>query len=137
MIDRLPRLARDFLRSELFRYCVSGVIAFICDFGILVFGTEVLGLHYLVSNIGGYTAGLIVSYTLNIKWVFKTRKFADTQGREFFYFTLIVFAGLAISEVALYLVTDIGQVHYTISKIIATFFVFVFNFIVKRKLLFS
>ena len=137
MIERQLKLAQDFFRTEFFRYIVSGGIAFICDFSVLVIGTEVFGFHYLVSNIGGYAAGLIVSYFINIKWVFKNRRFEATQGTEFMYFTLIVFTGLALSEAVLYMTTEFFEVHYPVSKIVATFFVFLFNFIVKKWLLFS
>jgi len=133
----LPYFIQNFLRSEFFRYCVSGFAAFVCDFSVLVFGTEVLGLHYLVANIGGYAVGLMVSYTLNTRWVFKHRRFGHKQAHEFVYFTIIVFTALAISELALWLATDFGNLHYTWSKIIATFFVFLFNFLMKKWLLFS
>lgn len=96
-----------------------------------------LGLHYLVSNIGGYATGLLVSYVINIRWVFRTRRYEKTRGREFFCFTTIVLVALGLSELILYLATDLAGFHYTVSKVIATFFVFVFNFAVKKRLLFS
>lgn len=133
----LPQFVLDFFRSELFRYIISGFIAFFCDFAILVTATEVFGIHYLVSNIAGYSVGLIVSYTININWVFNHRRFGDKQHHEFVYFTVIVFTGLGISELVLWAATESGDIHYTWSKVVSTFFVFVFNFIVKRRLLFS
>ena len=89
MPAKQPEIVRHFLRTEFFRYLVSGSIAFICDFSMLVFCTEVLGVHYLYSNIAGYAVGLMVSYTINIKWVFDHRRFDDRQGREFVYFTFV------------------------------------------------
>jgi putative flippase GtrA len=133
----LPPLIQNFFRSELFRYLVSGVIAFACDFSVLIAGTEILGYHYMLSNIAAFAVGLLVSYTINIKWVFRHRRYHGRQAREFIYFTLIVFTALAISEGALWLWTEELGLHYIWSKIIATFFVFVFNFIVKKWLLFS
>jgi putative flippase GtrA len=132
-----PEFVRQFLQTEFFRYLVAGSIAFICDFSILVFCTEVLGVHYLYSNIAGYAVGLIVSYTINIKWVFDHRRFDDRQGREFIYFTFIVLAGLGISELVIWLVTESIELPYTWSKVVSTFFVFLFNFIAKKWLLFS
>ena len=137
MIGSLPERARDFLHSEFFRYFVSGGCAFACDFAILVIGTEVFGFHYLISNIGGYATGLLVSYYLNVNWVFRYRRFAETQVREFIFFTLIVITGLALSEIILFTITEYVEVHYTVSKVVATFFVFLFNFITKKWLLFS
>lgn len=123
--------------TEFFRYIVSGVIAFLCDFGMLVFATEVLGIHYLISNIAGYAIGLVVSYTINVKWVFNHRRFGNNQRFEFVYFTTIVFVGLGISEGVLWLVTESAETHYTIAKIVSTFFVFLFNFVAKKFFLFS
>ena len=137
LINGQWKRTQKFFRNEFLRYVISGCIAFIFDFSILVIGTEVLGFHYLVSNIGGYTAGLVLSYSINIKWVFRKRRFAANQRIEFVYFTLIVFAGLILSEAILYITTELGNQHYTFSKIVATFFVFLFNFIIKKRFLFS
>ena len=136
LIDRLLKRTQDFFRTEFLRYIVSGGIAFIFDFSILVIGTEVLGFHYLVSNIGGYTTGLIVSYFINIKWVFRNRRFEADRRREFAYFTLIIFAGLTLSEAIIYVATEFIEVHYTISKAVSIFFIFLFNSVVKKWLLF-
>ncbi|MBT4162526.1 MAG: GtrA family protein [Gammaproteobacteria bacterium] len=133
----LPKLVQTFFRSEFFRYGISGVIAFIFDFTVLVTGTEILGLHYLVSNIGGYAVGLLVSYTINVRWVFVHRRYAEKQTHEFVYFTSIVIVGLAISEFVLYAATETVGLHYTLSKVVATVFIFLFNFVVKKWLLFS
>ena len=128
---------RFLLASEFFRYLISGSIAFVCDFGTLVFVTEVLGFHYLVSNIAGYAVGLVVSYTINVKWVFRHRRFDDRKTQEFVYFTIIVFVGLGISELVLWLATDTTDMAYTTGKFISTIFVFLFNFLAKKFLLFS
>jgi putative flippase GtrA len=137
MPAKQPEFVRRFLGTEFFRYLVSGSIAFICDFSVLVFCTEVLGVHYLYSNIAGYAVGLIVSYTINIKWVFDHRRFDGRQGREFAYFTFIVLAGLGISELVIWLATESIEFPYTWSKVVSTFFVFLFNFAAKKWLLFS
>lgn len=136
-MPNLPIFAQQFVRSEFFRYVIAGSIAFACDFSMLVFATEVLGVHYLISNIAGYGIGLLVSYTLNVKWVFNHRRFDHKKGHEFVYFTLIVIAGLIISEGALYAATESLDLHYTWSKVISAAFVFLFNFIVKKWFLFT
>lgn len=136
-IPALKIRVQQLLNSEFFRYIVSGSIAFICDFGTLVFFTEVVGYHYLVSNIAGYAIGLLVSYTLNVKWVFRHRRFNDRRAQEFVYFTVIVFIGLGISELVLWLATDTTDMAYTTGKLISTVFVFLFNFLAKKFLLFS
>jgi putative flippase GtrA len=137
MPGKQPEFVRHFLGTEFFRYFVSGSIAFIFDFSVLVFCTEVLGIHYLYSNIAGYAVGLIISYTINIKWVFDYRRFDGRPRREFAYFTFIVLVGLATSELVLWLVTESVELPYTWAKVVSVFFVFLFNFAAKKWLLFS
>jgi putative flippase GtrA len=137
MLIALRKQIERLFDIELVRYIVSGAIAFICDFSLLIFLTEVLGVHYLISNVAGYAVGLVVSYTINIKWVFTHRRFRSQQGSEFVYFTTIVVVGLAISELVIWLATDFIDLPYQWSKIISTCFVFVFNFVAKKWLLFS
>ncbi len=132
----MPGFIQRLLDAEFVRYGISGVIAFMCDFSVLVLLTELGGIHYLISNIGGYAAGLIVSYLLNIKFVFKHRVFGDKQGQEFTFFVIIVFVGLAVSEAAMYFVTEGAEVNYMWAKVISVFFVFIFNYIAKKFLLF-
>ena len=133
----LPDFAQKLLQSEFIKYGISGVIAFTCDFSVLVIGTEYFGLHYLISNIGGYAVGLAVSYTINIKWVFEHRRFGHARAKEFVYFVTIVFVGLGISELIMYVVTDLYDIKYTWSKVISILFVFIFNFVFKKAFLFT
>ena len=128
---------RQFLKGEFLRYLVSGSIAFICDFSVLVFCTEILGAHYLYSNIAGYAVGFLLSYTINTKWVFEHRRFDDNRGREFTYFTFIVLTGLGVSELVIWLATEFFGLPYMGSKIVSVFFLFLFNFAAKKWLLFS
>ena len=134
---KLSKFLGSFWKKEFFRYFISGSIAFVVDISVLVFCTEVLGLHYLYSNIASYVVGLLVSYTINIKWVFKHRRFYSRKRKEFAYFTFIASFGLVTSELVLWLLTESIEIHYTWAKVASTCFVFLFNFILKKWLLFS
>ena len=137
MPGKEPAFVRRLFSTEFFRYFIAGTIAFIVDFSVLVFCTEVLGVHYLYSNVAGYAIGLIVSYTINITWVFDHRRFNNRQNREFAYFTFIALIGLGTSELVIWLVTEYVELPYTWSKVISAFFVVLFNFAAKKWFLFS
>ena len=137
MPTKQPQFVRQFMRAEFLRYLISGSLAFICDFSVLVFCTEILGAHYLYSNIAGYAVGFLLSYTINTKWVFEHRRFDDNRGREFTYFTFIVLTGLGVSELVIWLATEFFGLPYMGSKIVSVFFLFLFNFAAKKWLLFS
>ena len=137
MPGNLRKFLGRFRGKEFFRYFISGSIAFVADISVLVLCTEILGIHYLYSNIASYVVGLFVSYTINIKWVFEHRRFYGRKRIEFAYFTFIALFGLVTSELVLWLLTESIEIHYTWAKVASTFFVFIFNFIFKKWLLFS
>lgn len=122
--------------NEFVKYFISGCVAFGCDILVLVIFTEYLDTHYLVSNIAGYSCGLVVAYYLNTKWVFLDRKY-QSKSLEFSIFNLIVFFGFLLNELLLYVFVEFFSIHYTLSKFISGFLVFMFNYIVKKVVLFS
>ena len=125
------------LKTEASKYVVAGMLAFMCDLSVLYFCTEYLGWHYLISNIFSYSAGLVVSYWLNITWVFSYRRFKSKTWLEFATFSLVVFAGFIISEGLLAFFGEIAGLHYGVAKILSAVLVVVFNYVAKKLLLFT
>ena len=123
-------------KTQVFRYLVSGSISFLVDFSVLVVLTDYLKMHYLVSAIFGFLAGLVTVYILNKFWVFSDRKFKSAS-REFAVFFMITMAALGITEVVLWIATDLIGVHYALSKIIAVGISMVFNFFMRKHFVFS
>ena len=129
--------ARLLENSEFNKYLVAGFTAFLVDYSVLLIATEWFGVHYLVSNICGYMSGLLISYVLNIRWVFRYRKYGHTTKKEFSIFVLIVLIGLVISEGVIFLLVDQVAVPYQYAKIVSVGAIFVFNFIAKKHFLFT
>jgi len=121
--------------QEFRRYFGAGLAAFGSDFLLLVVLTEGLEVNYLASNIFGFLLGLFVSYVLSIKWVFEYRRFESLR-QEMTLFVLLALVGLAVNEGILWLLVEVGALHYTMAKIAATGFVFVFNFVLRKAVLF-
>ena len=113
--------------------------AFVVDFGLLWFVTDICHAHYLVGAFCGYTAGLIITYLLSIKWIFSERKLSEQQGAEFIIFTVIGLVGLLLTQGLMYAFTEylFGTDHYLYSKLLTTVIVSLFNFAMKKLLLFS
>lgn len=132
----LQRITNRLLGSEISRYIVAGGFAFVADFAVLWFCKEHLGFHYLYGNLVGYITGLAVSYVLNVLWVFEYRRYKDVSV-EFMLFTMIVLAGLCLSEAVMYLLVSHGEINYLYAKFAAAGLVFLFNFVVKKATLFS
>lgn len=118
------------------RYGLVGGVAFIADFGTLWAVTELARVHYLVGAFIGFCIGLALNYWLSSIWVFRSRKIADKTG-AFFVFALIGVVGVAINEGVMWLSTERLGVHYLGSKVAAAAIVLIWNFFVRRALVFS
>ncbi len=138
IIDHLKTPSKSIL-LQLIRYGLSGGIAFVVDFGLLWLITSICHAHYLVGAFCGYTAGLIITYLLSIKWIFSDRKLSHQQGAEFIIFTIIGLVGLLLTQGLMYAFTEyvFGTDHYLYSKLLTTVIVSLFNFAMKKILLFS
>lgn len=126
-----PALIRQFSR-----YVVVGGLAFIVDFSVLYLLTEKAGLHYLVSATVGFLAGLVTNYLLCVAWIFDFRALSN-KAHEFLVFGIIGIAGLLLNNLLLYLFTEFVAFHYLISKSLAAILILLFNFSLRRSLLFS
>ena len=121
---------------QLFRYTLVGGLAFVFDFGSLFILTEYLNIHYLVSAAIAFLLGLTINYILSIIWVFEKRTLANKR-IEFLLFSLIGIVGLGLNEFIMWFFTEILYWHYLLSKIVSAVFVFLWNFFVRKFVLFN
>jgi putative flippase GtrA len=120
---------------QLFRYTIVGGFAFMIDIGTLALLTETFHIHYLVSAGFAFTLGLITNYSLSVMWVFDKRSLSNRYV-EFITFTAIGLAGLALNEFFMWFFTEKVSFHYMISKLVSTFFIYAWNFSIRKLLLF-
>ncbi|MCB1842074.1 MAG: GtrA family protein [Halioglobus sp.] len=124
------------LRREIGRYLVAGGLAFIVDVAIFQAAIVLLGLHYLVANVGGYVGGLLIAYSLNTRWVFSYRRI-QRGWLEITLFCALLLVGLALSQGVLMLLVEVVGAPPLAAKVVAGFFLMVFNFVARKTLLFS
>ncbi|MDR2623035.1 MAG: GtrA family protein [Methanobrevibacter sp.] len=126
----------DDLLIQFFRYIFVGGFAFLVDFGFLYLLTEYLGLFYIISATISFTIGLVVNYILSLTWVFNKRKL-NNRVHEFAIFALVGVIGLGLNDIIIYCFTAILSVYYLFSKIISQVAVLLWNFLVRRYVLFK
>lgn len=136
-LDQLRRPAGGLWR-QLVRYAFSGGLAFAVDFGLLWFITGCLHANYLIGAFFGYAAGLVITYLLSIRWIFNERRF-ESRTAEFLIFALIGGAGMLLTQGCMYVFTEyvFGERLYLCSKLLTTVIVSLFNFVMKKLLLFT
>lgn len=102
------------------------------DYVILIVFKEIFGLYYLVSIALGFIVGLTLTYILSNRYVFGTPK--STHKVIFTFFTVIGLGGLAILSLLVWVLTSKFGLNYILSKTLATFIVFMWNFFARRAL---
>lgn len=115
------------------RYFGVALIGYIFDFGTLILLHEVLHMHYLIAATCGFVIGLIILYILSNKYVFGESKI-KSKSTEFGLFAIIGLIGLGILNLLMWIFTDYFFANYIVSKIIATIFVYMWNFFARRSL---
>ncbi|PWE16748.1 GtrA family protein [Marinicauda salina] len=127
---RIPRTA-----IEAWRYLLVSAVGLAVDFGLLALLVEFDLAPLLIANAVSFTAGVIVVYLGSIGWVFGARRLKAPH-IEFAIFAAVGIVGLGVNEAALWLVAEIGGVHYTLGKIAAAAASFTSNFLLRKALLF-
>ncbi len=119
------------LIAQFMKFGVVGVIAFIIDFGVMVFLTEVFGVPYLISTTIAFTVSVIFNYVASMRYVF-VRKDNMSRHREFIIFVALSVIGLILNDVFMWLLVDTLFIDYRISKIITTVLVAIWNFVSRK-----
>ena len=120
---------------EFFRYFFVAVVALSTDFILLFVLTHFLNVHYLLSAVISYLAGMFVNYMLSIVWVFGKRRVKDPR-KEFIIFVTIGIIGLGVNEFLMWLFTDLLLLYYMVSRIISAGIGYVWKYIARKIILF-
>lgn len=133
--ERLPRKS---LAGQFMRYLFTGGLAFVVDFGLFALCLYVLEWHYLLANLVGLVAGLVLNYALSVAWVFTAceRKLEKRKTAEFLVFALVGFIGVGLNELLMLLMVDVFEWQEMLSKMAAAIVVLMWNFGGRKLILF-
>jgi putative flippase GtrA len=120
---------------ELGLYALASAAALAVDWGLLIVLTDI-GVGYLAASAVGFSAGIGITYLLSISMVFRHRAVVDRR-REFIGFFGVGLAGLVLTQLLMALWVERLGLTPGLAKIPTAGLVFVFNFTVRRALLFS
>lgn len=128
---------------QLLKYCFVGGIAFLTDtFTVKLFHEKILlksSYSLYISVIIGFLFGTVINYTLSKKVVFhiKSNSVGIVQKiAKFTVFTIVGIIGLIITEIGMYLGTDIFEFHYLAVKCFMAGVVLIWNFVARFILVF-
>jgi putative flippase GtrA len=138
LADRLAPLRPKLivLFHETWKYFLVSALSLGVDMGVFWALVQLAGVHYLAANIVSVSVGLVVNYGLSVAFVFKERRLQSRQA-EFLGFVLIGLAGLVVNEALIWLFVEQVRLAPLPGKLAAAGGSFVFNFAVRRALLFT
>ena len=119
------------LIAQFMKVGIVGVIAFVIDYGVMIFLTEVFGVPYLISTTVSFVVSVIFNYFASMRFVFK-RKDDMSRRREFIIFIVLSVCGLGINDLLMWLMVDSLYIDYRLSKIVVTVVVAVWNFVTRK-----
>ena len=119
------------LLNQILKFGVVGGLAFIIDYGILIFLTEVFHINYLISTTISFIMSVIFNYIMSIFWVFDVDE-NKNRTTVFSVFIILSVIGLLLNDLFMWVFVDGMSIHYLIAKIIATLLVMIYNFITRK-----
>ena len=109
----------------------SAFLGGMVDYLVMLFFTEIVGFHYVISiGIGGII-GAICNFTLNRYWAFEsTEASGSTQLQKFIF---VVGGSILLKSSGTSFLTEIVGIDYKISRLITDAFVsFGFNYLLQK-----
>lgn len=126
----LSLMARTGELKRLLTFCVVGLSGIIVNQGLLWLLTEFAGLRYYISALFAIEASIISNFILNDYFTFADRR--TGKGKSFIVrllkFNVACLAGAGIQYGLLLLFTNVLDIHYLISNLIAIAVAFLWNY---------
>ena len=119
------------LITQIMKFGVVGVIAFVIDYGVMVLLTEVFSIPPVASATVSFIVSVVFNYLASMKYVF-SHKSDMSRKREFAIFIALSVAGLLINDAIMWAGTETHPSITELSGIAATAIVMVWNFITRK-----
>jgi putative flippase GtrA len=119
---------------------LSAFIGGIVDYLLMIFITEVFGIHYTISiGISGII-GAFVNFSLNRRWSFRSQElnYMHSRTNQISRFVIVVLNSIVLKSAGTYLFTTLLSIDYKFSRIITDLIVsLVFNYTLQRHWVFK
>lgn len=136
LLKKLP--GQKSILGQIWRYFLTGGLAFVVDFGLFAICLYAFEWHYLVSNLVGLVAGLVVNYWISVRWVFAAcKRSVSNRTLEFSMFALIGILGVLLNQALMWLQVDFLEILPMLAKFISAAIVLLWNFGIRKIFLFK
>lgn len=123
------------LIEQFLKFGVVGALAFLIDYGVLMLLSQVIGMDPVISASISFVVSMVFNYVASMHYVF-TRRDDISRRREFTIFVILSAIGLVINEIIMVIGVNVlgdSALMVTITKLVATAIVMVWNFVSRKK----
>lgn len=123
------------LIEQFLKFGVVGAIAFLIDYGVLMLLSQVIGMDPVISASISFVVSVVFNYVASMHYVF-TRRDDISRRHEFTIFVILSAIGLVINEIIMVIGVNVlgdSALMVTITKLVATAIVMVWNFVSRKK----
>lgn len=137
LFNRLLHIVLDFLPiGQVVRYTISGTTSTIFDLLITWATKEYLGFIPRLAALSGFFVSIVISYTFATLWIFGEHRFKK-RIHEVLPYLFVTLVGAGLTWVIMYLGYNLLDIYYMLVKVFAVGVVAVWNFVMKKLLIFS
>lgn len=115
--------------KHLSRFSAVGILNTLVDFITFTIFNELIGVGYIISQVLGYSFGVMNSFIFNRRWTFKDRDSDKKTFHELIEFIAVNLISLTITLIAMKFLVKGFILNIYISKIIVTIIAQVTNFL--------
>ena len=118
------------------RYIISGGVAAVAHFGLLIILVELFAVNPTVASALGFIAAIFVNYSLQYHWTFAVK--GSGQHKKFFArYLLVTLSTLCINTLLFWTMNEVVGIQYFYAQVVATGVVLVINFVVNQRYTFN
>ena len=123
------------LFKQIVLFSAVGVICYLVAIALLMLFVEAFAMEVNLANAISSLLTIFVCYLLNAKFVFERGR--HSRSKEILSFYSVALMGFVLNVWLMYLFTTYVPIWYVISKTAVTLIVAVFNFILRKRLVFA
>lgn len=117
------------LHRQIMAFTGAGLFAAATHYSVLIALVELTKIPAAAAALAGYVCGGIVSYALNRRWTFETKR---THNSAIWRFSIVAFVGFCITGVAMALFVNVFGAPYLPAQIVTTLLVLLWSFCAHR-----
>jgi putative flippase GtrA len=121
------------VQRRLIKFIISGGSAAVTEYGAFLILHSVFGVYLLLANSLSFCAGLVVSFSLNRKWVFSSR---GKMHVELVQYVSLAVINLFLSNLLIYVGVKKLDLMAAVVKIATMVLIAAWNYLIFSKLIF-